>query len=154
MIRALMANCLQKMALQITDIRLCIAGLQDPRAVELVDGIECELMAHDRRLRSHLDLKHATGFCGTWTLGEDPLKFLSCAFGRIHDHLSSLRTHACTLGDPKTWELVTSLELGMLKSMRKLRLHLEIPYDWHERADLQCDHLPYADARPAVARAE
>lgn len=154
MIRALMANCLQKMVLQVTDIRLCIASLQDPRAVELVDSMECELLAHDRRLRSHLDLKHASGLCGTWTSGEDPLKFLSCAFGRVHDHLSSLRSHACALGDPRTWELVTSLELGMLKSMRKLRLHLDIPYDWHERVDLRCDRPPGVHAEPAVARAK
>jgi hypothetical protein len=154
MTRALIANCLQKIGLQLTDIRLCIETLEDLRAAELVDGMECELLAHGRRLRSHLELRLPSSLSSTWTTDEDPLKFLSCAFGRVHDHLSSLRSHACSLADPRTWELVISLELGMLKAMRKLRLHLDIPYDGHEQADLHCDPAPRTNAQPAVAGAE
>jgi hypothetical protein len=72
----------------------------------------------------------------TWKETLEPLRFLSDAFSRIHDHLSSLGFHASHLGDTHVAEVVKALELGLLKPMRRLRLHLEIPYDWHERVEL------------------
>lgn len=147
MTRALTANCLDKILHRLADIRLCTASFSDPRAVELAETMEYLVLAHERHLRAHLDLKSRTG-AGTssWSAEQDGLKFLANAFDCVHDYLSSLRAHAASLGDPRTWELVTSLELCLLKSMRRLRLHLDIPYDSHECA--QAPHQPVRSESP------
>jgi hypothetical protein len=37
------------------------------------------------------------------------------------------------LDDPAARKLFESMEFGLLAPMRRLRLHLDIPYDWHEQ---------------------
>ncbi|MBM3298856.1 MAG: hypothetical protein FJY85_02745 [Deltaproteobacteria bacterium] len=134
MTSALIANCLEKIANQVADIRLCVAALEDVEAQGFVETMEYELIAYERQLKSHLKVTRArNGYDTTWSATEDPFSFLSDAFSRIHDHLSSLRLHAVRLGDSYVLEVTKGLELGVLKPMRRLRLHLDIPYDWHER---------------------
>jgi hypothetical protein len=153
MTRALMANCLHKILCRLGDIRACAASFQDPRAAELAETMEYLVRAHERHLRTHLDLKNRRDVLSpSWNEEQDGMMFLSNAFDRLHDHLSSLRAHAASLGDPRTWELVTSLELCLLKSLRKLRLHLGIPYDSHECA--QSQHHPAQLDNPDAAEAD
>ncbi|MFC1834689.1 hypothetical protein ACFL2Q_08140 [Thermodesulfobacteriota bacterium] len=58
-------------------------------------------------------------------------KLLSNSFNKLHAQLSTIRSHVESLGDTSAMELLDSMEVGLLSPMRKLRLHLEIPYDWH-----------------------
>lgn len=60
-------------------------------------------------------------------------KLMSNAFDKLHEHLSAVRAHVECLNDPTAQKLLDAMEFGMLAPMRKLRLHLDIPYDWHER---------------------
>lgn len=136
MTRPLIANCLDKISAQLGDIRLCSESMDDPQACLLAENMEHVFLTDSERLRCHLDLKSNPRRCVLgWHGRQDPLRFLSDAFARVHDYLSSLRSHATSLGDPRTWELVTNLELGVLRFMRRLRLLLDIPYDWHERVE-------------------
>jgi hypothetical protein len=64
---------------------------------------------------------------------EDPLKLISNAFNKLHEQLSIVRTHVEEMEDPVAWKLVESMELGLFAPMRKLRIHLDIPYDWHSK---------------------
>lgn len=142
MTRPLIANCLDKISAQLGDIRLCSESMDDPQARLLAENMERVFLADSERLRLHLDLKSnpRRGIL-VWHSSQDPLRFLSDAFARVHDYLSSLRSHATSMGDPTTWELVTNLQLGVLRFMRRLRLLLDIPYDWHERLETpQEDH--------------
>ena len=59
-------------------------------------------------------------------------KLMSNAFNKLHEQLSVVRSHVEAMGDPHAAKLLESMEFGLLAPMRKLRLHLEIPYDWHE----------------------
>jgi hypothetical protein len=60
-------------------------------------------------------------------------KAVSNAFDKIHDQLLIIRGHVESgSDDPKLHRLVDNLDHGMLVPMRKLRLALDIPYDWHE----------------------
>jgi hypothetical protein len=59
-------------------------------------------------------------------------KLISNTFGKLHEHLSSLRSHVEALGDPEAMDRLEALEFGLLAPMRRLRLHLDIPYDWHD----------------------
>lgn len=61
------------------------------------------------------------------------LKLMSHAFNKLHEQLSILRSHVEQEDDPVAAELLESMEFGLLAPMRKLRMHLEIPYDWKER---------------------
>ncbi|MBI4965362.1 MAG: hypothetical protein HY913_18950 [Desulfomonile tiedjei] len=63
----------------------------------------------------------------------DPRRFVSQAFDKIHEQLSLVRLHVDSLDDPVARRLFESMEFGLLAPMRKLRLHLDIPYDWHEQ---------------------
>jgi hypothetical protein len=65
--------------------------------------------------------------------GIDPLKLMSNAFDKLHEQLSVVRAHVDSLEDPKAKKLFESMEFGLLAPMRRLRLHLDIPYDWHEK---------------------
>jgi hypothetical protein len=62
-----------------------------------------------------------------------PKKLISLAFDKLHEQLTIIRLHVDDLGDPAAQKLMESMEFGLLAPMRKLRKHLEIPYDWHER---------------------
>jgi hypothetical protein len=59
-------------------------------------------------------------------------KLMSNSFNKLHEQLSVVRGHVEALGDPASIKLLESMEFGLLAPMRKLRLHLDIPYDWHE----------------------
>ncbi len=61
-------------------------------------------------------------------------RLISIAFDKLHEQLSALRTEVDCLDDPEAGKLVESMEFGLLAPMRKLRLHLDIPYDWHDEA--------------------
>ena len=61
------------------------------------------------------------------------LKLMSNSFNKLHDQLSVIRGHAEALNDSEAVKLVEAMELGLLAPMRKLRVYLRIPYDWHER---------------------
>jgi hypothetical protein len=60
------------------------------------------------------------------------LKLISNAFNKLHEQLSVVRSHVETLEDPAAQELLESMEFGLLAPMRRLRVHLDIPYDWRE----------------------
>lgn len=63
-------------------------------------------------------------------------KLMSNAFNKLHEQLSLVRTHVDAIEDSEAKRLLESMEFGLLAPMRKLRLRLDIPYDWHEqRAD-------------------
>ncbi len=64
------------------------------------------------------------------------LKLISNSFDKLHEQLSVVRSHVDALGDPDARKLVESMEFGLLAPMCKLRRHLDIPFDWHERKEL------------------
>lgn len=55
------------------------------------------------------------------------------AFDKIHEHLYVINDFARRISNQYAAETVER-EIGLLKAMRALRLHLEIPYDLHEVA--------------------
>jgi hypothetical protein len=59
-------------------------------------------------------------------------KLISNAFNKLHEQLSVVRAHVETLQDPTAQDLLESMEFGLLAPMRRLRVHLDIPYDWRE----------------------
>lgn len=59
-------------------------------------------------------------------------KLISNAFNKLHEQLSVVRAHVETLEDPAAEKFLESMEFGLLAPMRRLRIHLDIPYDWHE----------------------
>jgi hypothetical protein len=63
----------------------------------------------------------------------DVRRLISNAFNKLHEQLSHVRSHVECLDDPDARRLVDSMEFGLLAPLRKLRLHLDIPYDWHEQ---------------------
>jgi hypothetical protein len=63
----------------------------------------------------------------------DPRKLMSNAFNKLHEQLSLVRSHVEDLDDDEAARLLESMEFGLLAPMRKLRLKLDIPYDWHEQ---------------------
>jgi hypothetical protein len=60
-------------------------------------------------------------------------RYLSNCFNKLHEQLSLVRSHVEQLEDPEAAKLLESMESGLLAPMRRLRLHLDIPYDWHEK---------------------
>jgi hypothetical protein len=60
-------------------------------------------------------------------------KLVSHSFDKLHEHLSMLRSHIEAMDDPVARKHLESMEYGLLAPMRKLRMHLAIPYDWHEQ---------------------
>jgi hypothetical protein len=69
-------------------------------------------------------------------------KLISNSFNKLHEHVSTLRSHVEQLEDPVALGFLESMELGLLAPMRRLRIHLDIPYDWH-------DKLPKSEERVA-----
>ncbi len=63
----------------------------------------------------------------------DSRKLISNSFDKLHEQLSLIRSHVDGCQDPVADKLLESMEFGLLAPMRKLRNHLDIPYDWHER---------------------
>jgi hypothetical protein len=59
-------------------------------------------------------------------------KLISNAFNKLHEQLSTVRSHVDALDDPVAAKFLESMEFGLLAPMRRLRVHLGIPYDWHE----------------------
>lgn len=60
-------------------------------------------------------------------------KLMSNAFNKLHEQLSVVRSHVEAIEDQEAARLFDAMEFGLLAPMRKLRVHLDIPYDWHER---------------------
>ncbi len=60
-------------------------------------------------------------------------KLVSNSFDKLHEQLSVLRAHVEAMDDPVARGHLESMEYGLLAPMRKLRMHLSIPYDWHEQ---------------------
>jgi hypothetical protein len=60
-------------------------------------------------------------------------KLMSNSFNKLHEQLSVVRSHVEALDDSEARKLVESMEFGLLAPMRKLRIRLDIPYDWHEQ---------------------
>ncbi len=58
-------------------------------------------------------------------------KLIANSFDKLHEQLSLLRSHVEEADDPVAREFVQAMEFGLLSPMRKLRLHMNIPYDWH-----------------------
>ncbi len=67
----------------------------------------------------------------------DHRRLMSNSFNKLHEQLSILRSHVEVIGDPVAQTLLESMEYGLLAPMRKLRLHLDIPYDWKPQAAKQ-----------------
>jgi hypothetical protein len=63
----------------------------------------------------------------------DSRKLISNSFDKMHEQLSLIRAHVEECHDPVAQELVESMEFGLLAPMRRLRNHMDIPYDWHEK---------------------
>jgi hypothetical protein len=61
-------------------------------------------------------------------------KLISNAFNKLHEQLSTVRSHVEALDDPAAGKFLESMEFGLLAPMRRLRVHLDIPYDWHDTA--------------------
>jgi hypothetical protein len=59
-------------------------------------------------------------------------RYISNAFDRIHDQLRSIKKHVEHGCDEKAMKLYVRLEAGTLEPLKRLRLHLNIPYDWHD----------------------
>jgi hypothetical protein len=60
-------------------------------------------------------------------------KFISHAFNKLHEQISMVRTHVEPLDDPEASEFLEAMEYGLFAPMRKLRMHLDIPYDWRDK---------------------
>jgi len=63
----------------------------------------------------------------------DSRKLISNSFDKLHEQISLIRSHVDESEDPVAQKLMESMEFGLLAPMRKLRNHLDIPYDWHEK---------------------
>ncbi|MBI5569306.1 MAG: hypothetical protein HY914_05110 [Desulfomonile tiedjei] len=72
----------------------------------------------------------------------DTRKLISNSFNKLHEQLSVVRSHVESLDDPDARNLLDSMEFGLLAPMRRLRLHLNIPYDWHEERSLAGETAP------------
>ncbi len=64
-------------------------------------------------------------------------KLMSNSFNKLHEQLSLIRSHVDEINDPEARQLLNSMEFGMLAPMRRLRLRLDIPYDWHEQRSVK-----------------
>jgi len=69
----------------------------------------------------------------------NPRKLMSNAFNKLHEQLSLVRSHVEALDDDEAVRLLESMEFGLLAPMRKLRVKLDIPYDWHEQRATSAD---------------
>lgn len=65
------------------------------------------------------------------------LKLMSNSFNKLHEQLSAIRQHLEQVKDPEADKLFHSMEFGLLAPMRRLRRHLDIPYDWHEQKPIK-----------------
>jgi hypothetical protein len=54
---------------------------------------------------------------------------LSDVFARIHDQLTMVREILEECGDETALQLLEQMESGTLLPMRRIRLHLDVPYD-------------------------
>ena len=59
-------------------------------------------------------------------------RLISNCFDKMHEQLSLLRAHVEALDDPVAQSLLESMECGLFAPMRKLRIRLDVPYDWHD----------------------
>ena len=59
-------------------------------------------------------------------------KSVANSFDILHEQLSALRSLVESMDDPVARRHFESMEYGLLAPMRKLRMHLAIPYDWHQ----------------------
>jgi hypothetical protein len=59
-------------------------------------------------------------------------KLVANSFDKLHEQISSLRSLVEAMDDPVARRHLESMEYGLLAPMRKLRIHMAIPYDWHE----------------------
>ena len=73
---------------------------------------------------------------------QDTRKLISNSFNKLHEQLSLVRSHVESLDDPDAQKLLESMEFGLLAPMRRLRLHLNIPYDWHEERSCAGEIVP------------
>jgi hypothetical protein len=73
---------------------------------------------------------------------QDTRKLISNSFNKLHEQLSVVRSHVESLDDPDARKLIESMEFGLLAPMRRLRLHLNIPYDWHEERSFVGETAP------------
>ncbi len=62
----------------------------------------------------------------------DQRKLLSNAFDKIHEQMALLRSHLETSPDATARELLVNMECGLMAPMRRMRLHMDIPYSWSE----------------------
>lgn len=60
-------------------------------------------------------------------------KFISHAFNKLHEQISVVRSHVEPLDDPEASRFLDAMEYGLFAPMRKLRIHLDIPYDWRTK---------------------
>lgn len=59
-------------------------------------------------------------------------KLMSNSFNKLHEQISVVRCHVESLDDPEAKKLLESMEFGLFAPMRRLRTHLDIPYDWRD----------------------
>ena len=62
----------------------------------------------------------------------EPRRLISNAFNKIHEQLSIVRSHIENLDSHEADKLMEAMDFGVLGPMRKMRLLLDIPYDWKE----------------------
>lgn len=65
--------------------------------------------------------------------GANHKKLMSNSFNKLHEQISIVRSHVEAMDDPEASKLLQDMEFGLLAPMRRLRMRLDIPYDWHER---------------------
>jgi hypothetical protein len=58
---------------------------------------------------------------------------MSHAFNKLHEQISIVRAHVEALDDPEATEYLEAMEYGLFAPMRKLRVHLDVPYLWPEK---------------------
>jgi hypothetical protein len=62
-------------------------------------------------------------------LSEQDKKVLTKAFNQIHKELEVIRTLTDSLDDEVATEITKELEFNLLAPIRRLRAHLDIPFD-------------------------
>ncbi|MCA1961470.1 MAG: hypothetical protein LDL33_11820 [Desulfomonile sp.] len=62
-------------------------------------------------------------------------KLISRSFNKLHEQVSVLRALVEGIDDPEASEFLDAMEFGLFAPMRRLRMHLDIPYDWRDLKD-------------------
>jgi len=87
---------------------------------------------------AHLVLRRSTDHLRRHLMDLDTQrKLISRSFNKLHEQVSILRALVETIDDPEASEFLDSMEYGLFAPMRRLRVHLDIPYDWRDLKDAE-----------------